>query len=205
MEKLVRKIFKFAGLFLFLLTLGCQEPESPSPQICTSGECDAKMFVPGELDENGYYHIALNWNSDFMPYFSIQVIATEVIPEYRYNGISVVSAEFDSDTFWTLDGVVWREPLYNPFTSNVTSSGTWLPKEVTELTLDYFKGTNINIAQGTEVYFHKKNELFYTKRSIGPIPPQLKGDTVTVYMNVFWDAGGYSVSRDDFFTKFIIE
>ena len=205
MEKLVRKIFIFAGMILFLSILGCQDPEVPSPQICISGECDAKMLIPGELDENGYYHVKLNWNTDFMPYFSMDIVATEVIPEYRYNKISVVSAEFDSDTFWTLDGVAWQEPLYNPFTSDVSSSGTWLPTEVTELTIDYFEGVDINIAQGTEVYFSKKNDIFYTKRTIGPFPPDLKGDTVTVFMEVFWDAGNHSVLKNDFFTKIIVE
>lgn len=194
----------FAWFLILLLSLSC-ETEDPRPNPCISGVCDAKMFLPGEKDQNGYYHIKLNWNSDFMPYFFIQVVATEVIPEFRYNKVSVVSAKFDSDTFWTLDGVTWREPLYNPFTSNRTSSGTWLPTEITELNIDFFKGIDINLAQGSEVYFHVKDELFYTKRSIGPIPPQLKGDTVTVYMDVFWDAGNYSVQRKDFFEKFIIE
>lgn len=194
----------FACCLLLTLTLSCTDP-APKPSPCISGYCDAKMYLPGVVDQNGYYHIKLNWNTDFMPYFFIEILAAEIIPSYRYNGISHVSAEFDTDTFWTLGGLVWREPHYNPFTSNVTSSGTWLPSEITILTIDYFKGMNINLVQSGEVFFHKKDDLFYTKRSIGPIPPQLKGDTVTVYMEMFWDAGSASILKDHYKEKFIIE
>ena len=43
------------------------------------------------------------------------------------------------------------------------------------------------------------------KDSMGPIPPQLKGDTVTVYMEMFWDAGNASILKDHYREKFIIE
>ena len=194
----------FACCVLLLTTLSCQD-STPKPNPCMTGDCDAQMYLPGEKDDNGYYHIQLDWTTEFMPYFFIEVLAAEVIPEYRYNGVSHVSAEFDTDTFWTLGGLVWREPLYNPFKSNQTSSGTWLPSEITYLTIDYFKGMTLNLVQPVEVYFSKKHGNFYTKRSIGPVPPQLIGDTVTVYMEMFWDAGNASVLKDHYKEKFIIE
>jgi len=61
------------------------------------------MLFPVQKDVNGFYHINLDWNREYLPYFTIDLIASIIHPEYRYNGVSVVTAEFYSKTSWTLE------------------------------------------------------------------------------------------------------
>ena len=62
------------------------------------------------------------------------------------------------------------------------------------------------VQNDTRVYFSDdSNGEFTTKRTVGPIPPSLEGDTISVYMKVFWDAGLESIEKGNFIEKYIIE
>ena len=62
-------------LIVFLsIFLGSCEPESEYlleidyyPITCPGG-CDAKMVFKEEADENGYYHIYLDWDGEYYPW-----------------------------------------------------------------------------------------------------------------------------------------
>lgn len=198
----MNKLLIAAVAVIFLLS--CTKSEDIS--TCLDGKCDAKMIFPVLPDENGYYHVKLDWTREYLPYFTVEVEATPVVDEYRYNGISHVTAAFDSDTVWTIgEEVTFTEPLYNPFTSNVTGSGTTLSTSTRIVNLSQFSGMTLNIVQGTEIYFNEVNDKLYTKRVVGPIPPVAIGDTITLYMKVFWDAGSASQWNNKYFEKFIVE
>ena len=192
--------------FLLLLALSCTV-EDPVPQACIGGDCDASMDFGAYRDSNGYYHISLDWTREYYPYFTVKVEASRVDPYHHYNHVPYVSAEFDSDTFWVIgEGLTFTEPLYNPFSSNYSSSGTMLPTQVTEVTVNNFRGTKVNVVQNTEIFFREDEDgSFSTYRTVGPFPPELKNDTITLYMRVFWDAGGKSVIKDNYLEKFIVE
>ena len=180
-------------IILILLVLFASCSKDALPEAC-SGGCDARMELPGYLDSNGYYHVDLDFNGTYLPRFSIDVFATPILPEYQYNEISVVSAEFDSDTFWKLgENLIYKIAYYNPFSSNYTSSSV-LPSRIEELTLDIFAGQEINIVQNTEIYFkeNKPSQELYTKRIVGPFPPQIVGDTITIFAEIYWEAGNQS-------------
>jgi hypothetical protein len=195
-----------AWLILPALTLSCTI-EDAVPEVCLGGECDATMDLGSYKDSNGYYHVKLNWNRDYYPYFILKATASRIPTEYHYNKVPYVSADFDSDTFWVIgEGLTFREAFYNPFNSSYSSSGTMLPTQVNDLTVNNFKGIKVNVVQNTEVFFREdKDGTFSTYRTLGPFPPELKNDTITVYMRVFWDMGSKSVIKDDFFEKFIVE
>ena len=192
---------------LFLLLATSCTPSDDFSTTCPSGDCDAGVVFPVQPDENGYYHVKLDWTREYLPYFSVDAYAEPTSPEYHYNDSPFVTARFDSNLIWTIgDTLVMPDYYYNPFGSDRTSSGTVLPSEKIEVILSQFRGTKVNIAQNTEIYFSDKGDSkLYTKRVLGPFPPESIGDTITLYMEVFWDAGIESQVKDHYNQKFIVE
>ena len=192
---------------LFLLLATSCTPDTTLSTACPTGNCEAFIEFPVEADRNGYYHVKLDWSREYLPYFSVDAYADPTSPEYHYNNSPFVTARFDSNLVWTIgDTLVMPDYYYNPFGSNRTSSGTILPSEHIEVLLSQFAGTKINIAQNTEIYFSdQKKDKLYTKRILGPFPPESISDTVTVYMEVFWDAGMESQVKNHYKQKFIVE
>jgi len=197
------------GLALFCaaaIAVSCQKDDLTPTDICTNGECDAAMIFPVLKDVNGYYHIPLDWSREYLPYFSVDVRASQVIPEFRYNDESVVRANFDSDTSWIIgDSLVMTVPIFRPFTGDWNQSGSPLPVGWQDISLNQFAGIKVNIAQPTTIYFSKKGQAMESRRVLGPFIPEMIGDTITVAMKVQWDAGMYSVTKDNYIEKFIIE
>lgn len=187
-----------------LTTLSCTKT-GISP-VCPDGNCYATMEFPGKLDKNGYYHVSLDWSQEYYPYFHLDINAAPTNEPYRYNGESVVTAKFDSDTSWVIgDTLVMRQAYYKPFTGKWTSTGGALPTHWKNLDLTQFKGTVVNIAQNTSIYFRQKDTILSSRRTLGPFPPHLKGDTITVFMEVIWDAGDLSLKKSGYKEKFIVE
>ena len=187
-----------------LLALSCSKDQLPL--TCIYGDCDARMIFPVEADSNGYYHIKLDWSREYLPYFTLDIEADPVDPLYTYNGEHGVEAVFDSNTTWVIgESIVYTEPLYTPFTGDYTSSGTPLPTGTLDITLSQFKGMKINIVQPSPIYFSERNGKLLSKRVVGPIPPAVIGDTITLYMEVFWDAGNKSTLKSNYLEKFIVE
>jgi len=173
---------------------------------CTTGDCDARMIFPTQADENGYYHIPLDWSRQYLPYFIIDVEASPIVEQLRYNGESVVEARFDSDTSWVIgDTLVMTVPLFKPFTGLYTQEGNPLPDQFVDISLTQFAGIEVNIAQSTGIYFRQSGDKLTSRRVLGPFIPQMIGDTITVAMRVLWEAGSYSVLKEDYFEKFIVE
>ena len=190
-----------ASCLAFLLSC---TPEPISVEACPDG-CNAEIIFPVQPDINGYYHIKLDWTGEYLPWFSVNVEASVVDDIYRYNGVAVAEARFDSDTSWVLgEGLVIQQPLYTPFGDYTTN---WLPIPTSwvDINLPQYAGEEINIAQGTGLRFSEKNGKLHTKRILGPFPPSMVGDTITVYMRVLWDAGENYVVKDHYSQKFIVE
>ena len=205
MKKLKNIAVRLARVCAAGFALASCEVEPLAPETCPGG-CDAQMIFPVEADANGYYHIDLNWDGEYLPWFYVDVEATEVDNEYKYNNNSVVEATFDSNTSWIIGSdLIIQQPIYNPFFGNYTSSWEPIPTEFVDVELPQYTGTELNIAQGTKLYFSKKNGKLKTRRVLGPFPPAMKGDTITLYMKVYWEAGPLSFTKDDFSQKFIVE
>lgn len=64
----------------------------------------------------------------------------------------------------------------------------------------------IEYVQSTSVYFSspKRGTKGYTKRIIGPFPPEFRGDTLVVDVEVVWDLGKFE-EKKDYSLKFIVE
>lgn len=208
--KLIKKIagklraFRAAATLFIILTLAsCTKPSDPT--VCITGDCNAEMIFPISIDENGFYHVDLSWDLEYYPYFAIDVNASPIDPFYFYGDHPVASAEFDSDTSWIIgDTLVVREDYYKPFTGTWNSSGP-LPHYIGNLNLTQFAGIKVNVAQGSPIYFKEKDDKFTTKRLLGPFPPTMEGDTITVFMKVLWDAGADYVEKSHYMEKFIVE
>jgi len=197
----MKKVIFF--LLTFLMTQACLKEDDKVYGAC-EGECDARMIFPTSK-ENGFYNVELDWSREYLPYFSIDIEASKTHPKWWYNRVSVVSAEFDSNTSWVLgDSLVYSVPNYNPFTGNYTSSGVMLPVKVNDVVLSQFAGTVVNVVQNTSIYFKDNGQNLTSKRVVGPFPPQMIGDTITIYMEVFWDAGMQSEIRE-YSEQFIVK
>ena len=208
MNKLIEKIswqlcaFCAAGATLFMSCTPDDLPSSP----CIDGDCNAEMVLPGYLDDNGYYHIDLDFDGDYLPWFQVDVYADKVLPQYEYNGVQPVEARFDSDTHWTIgDSLMVTVNNYNPFQGPYDYIGNLLPNSSYDIILNQFAGTKVNIVQGTTIYFSDDHERLRSKRVVGPIPPMAQNDTITLYMEVYWEGVGNSVVKDHYFEKFIVE
>ena len=196
-----------ALLFLLALALSCEQ-DVLIPNTCVGGDCNAYMSTQFYKDSNGYTHAVLDWTREYLPYFAIDVEASRTNPVYYYNDVPVVSAEFDTDTYYVLgDSITFTIPLYNPYTGLETYDGFPIPVQDTVVYLSQFQGMVLPIVQNdTRIYFADNEEgRFTTKRLVGPVPEVMIGDTISVYMRVFWDAGEYSVLKDEYLEKYIIE
>jgi len=197
-----------------LLLVNCTKPDDVSSP-CLSGDCDARLILNYPQDENGYYHVDLDFNGQYYPRFDIYVEADDMHSQYQYNGTTVIEARFDTDTFWTVEGDInFVLPLYNPWLSLSQYNGTPLPVESTDVSLDFFDGQVIPIVQrDTRVYLsddcfggcEESTGKLYGKRIVGPISPQVLNDTISIYSEILWEAGSNYRVKDDLIAKIIIE
>lgn len=198
------RAFRAAAVGLIFALTSCT-PELIVPPTCESGDCDAYIEFYREKDSNGYYHVELDWTGEYLPYFYVDAFAEKTHPHWYYNDASVVQARFTSNTSWVIgDTLVIQQVLYDPF-GLVDQDGIPLPAGYNDLNLTQFEGIEVNIAQSAPIYFHDKPEGFKTRRYLGPFIPQMIGDTITVHMQVYWDAGMESKVKDHYLEKFIVE
>ena len=90
----------FYGILLLLTMLfafSCTVEEGLDPPTCINGDCSAQFFIDGELDQNGFYHVKLNWQGEYSPRFNIEILSSVTDPWYWYNDSPVVQANFYSD------------------------------------------------------------------------------------------------------------
>jgi len=161
---------------------------------------DAEMIFPVDVDENGYYHVPLDWSGEFYPYFSVNVVADKVLG-------GITSARFDTDTYWVLgDSIAFTIPLYSPYNGLENYQGTPIPVRDTIVYLSQFEGTILPIVQNnTRIYFSDHAGVSTSKRTVGPFPPELVGDTISLYMKVLWEYANTSLEKDHYIEKFIVE
>ena len=200
------RAFRAAASLIFLYALtSCEREQFNLP--CETGYCEYNILSPTGADENGYIHTELDWTSEYWPYFTLDVEADRTADEYKYNGESVVQAQFDTDSYFILsDSLNVTINLYNPWQGLETWGGYPIPVRDTIVTLSQFEGYIVPVVQNTNIYF-SEDEVgrFTTRRVVGPFPPTMIGDTITLYMKVKWDLGSEILTKDDFIQKFIIE
>jgi|TARA_R110002153_G_scaffold98465_4_gene233495 hypothetical protein len=200
----LRAIRAAASLLLITALFSCEREPFTTP--CIGGECDAYIQSSFNKDSNGYYHAVLDWTSDYYPYFSLDIYANKTSEDYWYNGLSIVRAEFDTDSYFVLqDSVAFTISLYQPWLGLWNYNGVPIPYENTTIYLDQFEGTIVPVVQSTEILFWENdNGDFTTKRVVGPFPPSMIGDTISIFMKVKWDLGE-NLIKDGYIEKFIIE
>lgn len=121
---------------------------------------DVDYFVKGKKDKNGYTHIKLNWDGEYWPRFTIGLYADTQDKEYWYNGSPVITSVASS-----------KEEF---------SVGEYGMQEVVQSTKMYYN-LDPNVKDGSKAY---------TKRVVGPFPPEMKGKPITIYVSTSWDLGG---------------
>ncbi|MBC8343346.1 MAG: hypothetical protein H8E61_05155 [Bacteroidetes bacterium] len=208
---------------LLLPAFSCMEDD---PAICVSGDCEGKMVLIYTQDSNGFYHVPLNWSGPYYPRFDLYVEGSKLIQRCRYNDVSVVNARFDTDTYWFLDdSLTFTLPLYNPWKSLYTNHYWNNPLRVgdTTIVLSQFEGLPVPVVQKDtrimlDEYFpgstHRKPDEYkpsdpenylWSKRIVGTIHPDLKNDTITIFMSMIWDCGDDSEIIDDYLVRIIVE
>jgi len=123
---------------------------------------DVDYFVKGKKDKNGYTHIKLNWDGEYWPRFTIGLYADTQDKEHWYNGTPVITSVASSDKEFDM--------------------GSYGTQEVVQSTKVYYN-LDPNVKDGSKAY---------SKRIVGPFPPEMKGQAITVYVSTSWDMGGKS-------------
>jgi len=167
-------MYKKLFLLLTILIVSCTK-DDVSSNICINGDCSAYFSVPYQQDSSGYFHVKLDYSGEHDPYFVIEAYATAVVPEYRYNDTSIVEAEFKGD-----------KTLRVLIAEHLNSYET------------------IPVVQETSIYLSGNSDTLFGRRTVGPIPPSMIGDTLNVNAEIFWDAGMQSKFKN-YSLKFIIE
>lgn len=99
-------------LILSFLFTSCSVEEALDPPTCMGGNCSAEFYIDGELDENGYYHVKLNWDGEYNPRFNIDIISNLTDTWYWYNGSPVIQANFYTDDM--IDTGYEKIPIVQP-------------------------------------------------------------------------------------------
>ena len=84
-------------VLIFLLFLASCSKEDVYPDVCIDGNCNAKLILNYPIDENGYYHVKLDYEQEYKPRFHIEIEADNINDYWRYNGRPVAFAIFNSD------------------------------------------------------------------------------------------------------------
>ena len=214
---------KILSLITLIFFISCEDNKT---SICVTGDCKGEMVLNYDKDSNGFYHIPLDWSGQYYPRFNLYVEGSMTSQRCRYNNVSVVDSYFDTDTYWFLDeNFSVTIPLYSPWTSLFTNSYWNNPLSVRDTTiiLSQFKGYPVPIVQkDTRImlkeYFSGSNsrppdeyrptdpeKYLWSKRIVGPIHPDLKNDTISIYMSMSWDCGDDSMTNDDYMVRIIVE
>ena len=210
----------YALLIVLLLALVSCEKKWVDPYPFENGK-RSKLVMNYPKDANGYYSVPLDTTQNSNR-FNIYVEASKLIPFYQYNGSSVINVKFDCNSYWVL-GVGGGDlavtiPLYSPFTSLYSSPyfNSPLPVRDTTIVLSQFRNSIVPIVQDAGIYlkeyfagtmyqpadeYRPETGMYWGKRIIGPVPGYFKGDTITVYSKIFWDAGNYTYTRPQETTK----
>jgi hypothetical protein len=181
----------------------------------------SKLAMRYPQDARGYYLVPIDTTTNSNR-FDIYVEATKLIPFYWYNGTSVMEVKFDCNSYWVLgagqNDLVVNIPLYSPFTSLYSSPyfNTPLPVKDTTVILNQYRNSIVSVVQESSIYlkeyfpgsmyqpadeYQPESGMMWGKRIVGPIPKYFKGDTITVYSKIFWDAGNYTYTHPQETTK----
>ena len=206
-------------LLLFIILLSSCSKDNNENSICPDGDCWVRLYTDFEEDSNGYHLVTPEWFSETSGRFNLHIESSPTIVRCQYNGVTVVSSRFDSDTFWEVEsGLSFTFGLYNPFESLYTQQGNIIKVRDTTVTLNYFQGEIIPVVQETSIYHDVKDKMecygwsnpysgttpletgnciLYSKRIVGPLIREMIGDTLKIYSETFFDCGMNSESVRD--------
>ena len=104
------------------------------------------------------------------------------------------------------DSIAFTIPLYSPYNGLEDYQGTPIPVRDTIVYLNQFEGTILPIVQNnTRIYFNENENTYTSRRTVGPFPPELVGDTISLYMKVMWEFGNTFIEKEGYVEKFIVE
>ena len=209
----MRKVF-----LIVILTLSCNSEENfdelTADSVCLNNDCDVIFGFKNEdgtnpnspddssyilPDNNGYYHVELNWDQRYWPRFMIDVYSNKLKEEWLINNEPFVTARFNSNKSWIIgDTLVYEVPLYKEFGGLSTSSGQMIPDTLSSVYLTQFEGIEVNVVQNTSIYFKDIGDYLFSRRLAGPFPPYFVEDTVSVIMDIQWAEKVYKTYEEKF-------
>tara|TARA_B100001173_G_C15880779_1_gene501379 strand:- start:44 stop:646 length:603 start_codon:yes stop_codon:yes gene_type:complete len=183
---------KYLIFLSFLLLIQCDKQIEEvnllnSVESICDGDCWVKLYTEVEPDNNNFYHIERDFDSNNPIRFNVNIESNEMSKSLRYNGVSNIVSNFSSKYHYTIDNIVFTIPLYNPFQSLYTYNGMIKVKD-TLISIDYFKGEKYPLVQPTKIYHSKKKKgkWLYSKKII-PLFKEMINDTLVVYSDTSFD------------------
>jgi len=151
--------------------------------LLTFASCEKEELIPDTCingDCSAYFE--LNYPQDENGYYRVKL---NYSGEYYPWFVVDVYANATNKVWWYNDMPVVEAEFYG-------DKYLELPNEI------------IPVVQETQIYLSGKGEKLNGKRVIGPIPPQMKGDTLNVEVEMYWDAASNSILKN-YSLKFIME
>ena len=94
-------------IFILITFTGCSlitnEELDINDSICPDGDCWVRLYTDFEVDSNGYHHVEPEWYSQNSGRFNIHIESSTTNYRCQYNGMTVVSSRFDSDSYWEIE------------------------------------------------------------------------------------------------------
>lgn len=202
-------------VFLLGITLfSCSPEDLENNYPCPDGNCDAEFVIDTQQNPGSYQDAQGVWHVKYsgLHYFRIKGQTDPLISRYVINGVPLIEVGYDSNYFYTPQGITWTFPLYSylgVFTNgNLTNPlpieyGTYtLPQLVNDTSVSNLAGYEINR------YFNFNHPAAltllqtYSKYNYNPVQhmvfhPEMIGETVDIYIRVLFnsDFSGENVKR----------
>jgi hypothetical protein len=211
-------------ILIFLLGIlfsSCSLEDLENDYPCPDGHCDAIFEIDTQQNPGSYQDAQGVWHIKYsgLNYFRIKGITDPLISMYHINGVPQIVTGYDSNYFYTPQGITWTYPVYSYLgvfsNNNLTNPiliGTQtytLPQLVNDTSISNLAGYEINryfnfnhVAAPTLLQTYSKYNYKPTQHMV--FFPEMVGKTVDIYIRVVFNSDLYGKSVKRFYKLTVI-
>jgi hypothetical protein len=211
-------------ILIFLLGIlfsSCSLEDLENDYPCPDGHCDATFEIDTQQNPGSYQDAQGVWHIKYsgLNYFRIKGITDPLISMYHINGVPQIVTGYDSNYFYTPQGITWTYPVYSYLgvfsNNNLTNPiliGTQtytLPQLVNDTSVSNLAGYEINryfnfnhVAAPTLLQTYSKYNYKPTQHMV--FFPEMVGKTVDIYIRVVFNSDLYGKSVKRFYKLTVI-
>jgi hypothetical protein len=214
----MKKLILTGFIFLF----ACSKGEYPEAYPCKDGYCQSIFGVDNQvnpesyLDNNGFWHVKFNG----IKYFTVEGKLDELYEDYIINKIPLVEVAYDTDYWVWINNLTFKVPIYSLFgLFSDQNYNTPIPVGNLQYTIKDMAKNHppLNIAgyqitpntcmdcPYTPTLFNTYSKYTYNPRHMFLFLPEMKGDTVNVFIEARFGVGEVREVKENHHLKIILE